>query len=138
MDVIPLSILIDGHEEVAEMQLFDESIECSELVRIIFCYKDITLTSDATDYFGALCSIRSALEKLNIQTICAGSEKMVYPSPMMQRMGTGRKAYRLRMYKPTSLDDVVDIFSPGEQLNCVSVEQQYSYYQKWLTSMLDN
>lgn len=44
--------------------------------------------------FDALVELRRCLERENIQIMCNGAGKNVYPSPMQFSMGNTRKAYK--------------------------------------------
>ena len=50
-------------------------------------------------------------------------------------MGTGRKAYVLRINKQAKVNDVVDIFETTLVEECVSLEKQKEFYNIWLKSL---
>lgn len=74
------------------------------------------------------------LEKYNLQIICNGSARNVYPSAMQFSMGNTRKAYQLYPGKQAAMNDLVDIFDCDENLEFTSVEKQINYFNDWIKS----
>lgn len=89
------------------------------------------------NYFDALALVRQQLEKLELSIKCYGALKNVFPSPMIQSMGEGRKAYRLTMGKQALAEDLVDIFDcpDGNDCDFSTVEDQEEFYMKWISSL---
>ncbi|TKI62029.1 hypothetical protein FC756_19370 [Lysinibacillus mangiferihumi] len=67
--------------------------------------------------------------------MCNGAALNVYPSQMQLSMGPGRLAYKLKFGKPATTEDIVDIFEFEDDLKFVTVEEQFSYYKRWLKSL---
>ena len=88
------------------------------------------------NFFTALQALRKELEKKNIQIVCNGAAKNVYPSPMQMSMGSGRKAYKLSMGQQAKNSEMVDIFDCEEGLDFVNIEEQLKYYTEWLKSVM--
>jgi hypothetical protein len=107
--------------------------EDSELCILSFTYRDLAISVQASDYFEALCQIRLQLEAQQIQLLCYGASKNVYPSGMARDMGQGRRAYKLTMGKQATMADLVDIFATGTDIQPVTVEEQRRFYESWLT-----
>jgi len=58
-----------------------------------------------------------------------------YPSPMIEAMGYGEKAYRLTNGKPALTEDLVCIFDVGSDVTPSTVDQQQNYYETWLETL---
>lgn len=72
---------------------------------------------------------------MNIQIICNGAGKNVYPSGMQVSMGTGRAAYKLFLGQKASIADVVDIFDIDDSLEFVNISEQSDFYNTWVKSV---
>lgn len=88
------------------------------------------------DFFECLCRIREGLEKVQTQLRCYGASENVFPSYMARDMGMGRQAYKLKLGQRATTDDLVDIFSSGEDMLPCSVAQQARFYKQWHTSLI--
>ncbi|GAA4179348.1 hypothetical protein GCM10022252_00720 [Streptosporangium oxazolinicum] len=76
------------------------------------------------DLFECLIEIRKDLESKGILLCCQGARPDVFPSGMARQMGDGRFAYHLRRDRKITSEDMVDIFSPAEPSEVVSIEDQ--------------
>lgn len=81
-------------------------------------------------------NLRKKLEKKDIQIICNGAAKNIYPSTMQLSMGTGRVAYKLFIGERARQSHIVDIFDYDEDLQFVTIEEQHKYYLEWLKSII--
>ncbi|WP_145984762.1 hypothetical protein [Methylobacterium aquaticum] len=95
---------------------------------------DVEAFSDR-GYFRCLVNIREKLEKLNINIECYGSCENVYPSPMIEAMGYGIKAYRLQMGQRATNSNLVCIFDHEPRLKLATVADQELFYKRWLGSI---
>ena len=86
-------------------------------------------------YFRALSGLRARLEPQGWQLLCHGACENVYPSPMLESMGSGEKAYRLTLGVPAKTSDLVSIFASGADMRPTTVRQQEEFYQRWLASL---
>ena len=86
-------------------------------------------------YFRALCSLREELESNGILMNCYGASENVYPSPMIEGMGGGEKAYKLVFGRPARRADLVSIFDCGSDVVPSTVRRQREFYEKWLKSL---
>lgn len=86
-------------------------------------------------YFRALCAIREQLEVEGSLLECFGASKDVYPSPMIESMGYGEKAYKLTLGRAALKSDLVGIFESGEDVAPATVEEQREFYEQWLESL---
>jgi hypothetical protein len=87
------------------------------------------------DLFDALISMRLTLEKIGVQTLCAGARRDVFPSGMSRDMSGGRKAYATRLGAPALRADLLDIFDYSDVDSVGSVEQQKMFHEKWIASL---
>lgn len=107
-------LLLSGTEgETGIFVLFDESDGARAHCRLLCKYRDKAVESTATDFFQALCDVRSLLAKDGLIPFCYGASLNVYPSGMARDMGQGRKACKLAMGRQARREDLVDIFSGG-------------------------
>lgn len=91
--------------------------------------------SSERGYFHAFCDIRNNLEPLGFLPLCFAASEDVYPSPMIESMGSGEKAYRLTPGIQTTMDDLVHIFDTSDDIRPVSVTRQQIFYKKWIESL---
>lgn len=106
----------------------------SEIVELKLETSTKTYRCEAEYNFEALQKLRKKLESDNIQLLCNGSVKNVYPSPMMMSMG-GTRAYVMTMGKHASLDKQVDIFNDEIAEEYATVAVQNDFYEAWINSM---
>ena len=131
MDVYSIAIRLSTTAiDHAELSYDEESEPCI----LSFTHRDQTISVEASDYFEALCQIRLQLEAQQIQLLCYGASKNVYPSGMARDMGQGLRAYKLIMGKHATMADLVDIFATGTDIQPVTVEEQRRFYETWLTN----
>ena len=124
----------NGNQIFTDLFLCDETDDDMLLLELTIENKQYSFKG--YDFFSVLLELRNELEKNNIQIMCNGAAKNVYPSPMQMRMGTGRSAYRLFVGKQAQNIDIVDIFECDENLEFVNVKEQYNYYKQWLNSLM--
>ncbi|MES5482696.1 hypothetical protein QMZ05_08040 [Bradyrhizobium sp. INPA03-11B] len=123
--------LIGGqYEETALFRLFDEGDAC----RLLCEYRHKTIEHTASDFFQALCDIRSLLAENGLIPFCYGASLNVYPSGMARDMGQGLKAYKLAVGRHAKMSDLVEIFGSGPDVNPASVAAQEQFFSNWLAS----
>jgi hypothetical protein len=123
--------LIGGNDdETAIFTLFDEGEHC----RLRCEYRDKAVESTATDFFQALCNVRSLLAKDSLIPFCYGASLDVYPSGMARDMGRGLRAYKLAVGRHAKIDNLVEIFAEGPDVIPASVAAQEEFYHGWLAS----
>ena len=98
-------------------------------------YPNGQIAARATDYFEAMCQIRTQLEAEGWRPVCYGSSRNVYPSSMARDMGLGRKAYKIQLGRPAFSTDLVSIFDVGPDVQPSSVEEQKRFWLQWLGSL---
>ncbi len=116
-------------------RLWEESPDDCDFVQLQLSFDGREIIKIENDFFSAMCEIRKEIEDDGLLIKCFGTAENVYPSPMLQNMGDGRKAYRLTLAIPAKTADIVDIFENGENLNHVTVQKQAGFYEKWLKSL---
>src|SRR5437764_121008 len=70
--------------------------EYGDHVTLTLQYPGGEVTSEASDYFEAMCQIRNRLEADGWRPVCYGSSRNVYPSGMCRGMALGLKAYKMQ------------------------------------------
>jgi len=131
------------------------------LVRLLFCKTEIKTTNlliydeiendedsvileidingkkfggQSDNYFDALKELRKYLEKENIQIMCNGAARNVYPSPMQFSMGNTRNAYKTYLGQQARMSDWIDIFDYEEGLEFVRIDEQFKFNSEWVKS----
>jgi hypothetical protein len=123
--------LVGGSDgERATFEINDVKNRCLLICR----YRDKTISSDATDFFEALVSIRRQLQADGLAPYCYGASLNVFPSGMARDMGQGLKAYKLTLGKHAKSADLVDIFDEGIDVAPADVDAQEQFYRDWLGS----
>ena len=120
-DVIVGSVYLQGDETIAGS------------FRLFCLYQEKPFYGEGIDYFEALQNLRKRLERKDIELLCLGARKDVWPSAMSRDMGKGVKAYVCQIGKPSN--DLVDIFEVDEHMEYSSVEEQVEYHKKWFESL---
>jgi len=80
-------------------------------------------------------NLRTILEPIHLRIACNGARRDVYPSTMAREMGAGKKAYVLKMGRPTSREDLVETFGEAPLETIVSPEVQKAYFEEWKRSV---
>lgn len=117
------------------LKLYEESPDDEDMVLLELWILGDTISYEHENFFQALQSLRQNLEDKHIQVMCNGAALNVYPSQMQLSMGSGRLAYKLKFGRPATTEDIVDIFEFEDGLKFVEVEEQLSYYNRWLKSL---
>lgn len=122
-------------EKKQEKEALLELAEKEYTVEIKLILKDMIIEKEGDNYFETLLDIRKELEILNIQLLCKGCCKNVYPSGMLLSMGEGRKAYTLSLGEQAKMSSLVDIFSPCSLEEFGTIQQQSDYFDLWTNSL---
>lgn len=85
--------------------------------------------------FFALQDLRRKLEPMNVWLNCLGAKKDVYPTPMMESMGSSLEAVRREIGLQTKEKDVVDIFDIDSSKAVATVDEQEAYAREWSESL---
>jgi len=118
-----------------EIEAWEESPDDRDQVLVRLRLPGLMAEAMGDDYFSALVAIRLVLENSAIKLLNYGCSLNVYPSPMSRSMGSGEKAYRLRMGEQAKSADLVSIFESGPDVNPSTVAQQEHFYREWLSSL---
>lgn len=131
-----IKLLINEKELICtNLFLYEELID-DDMVTLEIKIDNQKKSYKSENFFSALFNLRKDLEEKNIQILCNGAAKNIYPSPMQMSMGSGRIAYKLYLGKPARISDVVDIFDYDENLEFVKIDEQAKNYSKWLKSVM--
>ncbi|SFF40144.1 hypothetical protein SAMN04487969_1347 [Paenibacillus algorifonticola] len=123
-------------ETTEELLLYEEAPDDEDMILVKMKINGRIVNIKGENFFSALLALREVLEIENIQIVCNGAAKNVYPSPMQLSMGYGSKAYKLIWGQQAKNADVVDIFDCDEGLEFVGREEQSKYYSDWLRSVM--
>lgn len=131
-----VNVLLDGRSTEAVLTRWDESPENGDEVKLRLRFSDriLEVRSDR-GYFQALVELRRQLEQLHATIECNGASLNIYPSPMIQAMGYGDKAYKLSLGAPAKLADLVNIFELDSDFVASTVVSQQEFYEQWLKSL---
>lgn len=111
------------------------NVEC----RINLKWDDQEIECTTGDFFSCLKQVRKQLAVLGIYPVCYGASRQTIVTGMAVDMGLG-----MRAYKNTELGcwpnrfQVVNIFSTGDDVEPVSVDEQEKYKLEWIQSMRKN
>lgn len=133
----PVEIVFsDGRIVSGEFTLWEEAPdENPDQVRLDLHFAGETVTAVADTFFDALVDIRKVLEGRGLRPKCFGACQDVYPSPMIRSMGSGEKAYRLKLCCQAKTEDLIPIFAFDPEIIPASVGEQEEFYRKWLKSL---
>ncbi len=123
--------VISENEQDGIIQTYENENDVEVALRI----GNIFIVKQADNFFEALVEIRKVLEKKGIKLLCKGCCRNVYPSSMLLGMGSGRKAYLLKMGEQARMSSLVDIFETCQIEEYASVDEQYNYFDKWCDSI---
>lgn len=88
------------------------------------------LKSDDWNFFDSFKAIRKKLVSYKLVPVCYAAHRRLILSGMCMSMSLGRKAYKVSrdgtLMRPTVL-----IFSSGDDIEPVSVEEQQSFQMQW-------
>ncbi|MFC5743573.1 hypothetical protein [Dyella tabacisoli] len=134
--VCEIPILTVEGQWMAVLWRWDEAPENQDEVKLRLEFNERVLEAIAGNgYFRALCELRIKLEVDGLLLACYGASENVYPSPMIESMGCGERAYRLTLGKPALRQDLVSIFDFGSDVVPVTVKDQQRFYELWLKSL---
>ena len=123
--------LIGGEDdEEALFTLYEYASTC----RLSCNYRGKQIEAAATDFFDALCKIRTQLWEERLIPFCYGASLNVYPSGMGRDMGRGLKAYQMTKGKHATIADLVDIFAEGPDVIPATIETQKEFWEEWLAA----
>ena len=136
MDAEEKSVKLNQRGTIMEgtLQVFEDMPNESGKSLIVLSFNEQSYFGDGEELFSALQSLRYKLEKENIQILCNGAVKNIYPSTMSMSMGAGRLAYKMTDGQHAKTSDLVDIFDCNETLEFTDVETQKEYYWRWVKS----
>ena len=117
------------------LRFYENSPNDSEKAFIGLTFDDQNFICESDNLFRALQDLRRKLETVNIQILCNGAAKNVYPSPMLMGMGPCRKAFKLQCGRPAKMSDLIEIFDFDETLEFTDVDTQNAFYSHWVKSL---
>lgn len=113
------------------------SIHKNDRGRLILDFEHDLLEKQQTqssDFFACLCELRLVLEKYGYLILCNGARVDCYPSGMGINMGLGLQVYQLKLGEKANRHDLVKTFNIAEVSQVGTVEEQRTYFEKFLES----
>ena len=128
---VPIKLRSSSGEEIAAVvECRDDGRSCELLLR----FGTNETRSTASDYFEALARVRLQLELQGLIPVSYGASRQVFPSGMARDKGRGLKAYKLALGETASIDDIVEIFATGPDVQPTTVAEQRAFFEAWLDS----
>lgn len=134
IDQISVRLVSQTNGEVEGVFVLGEHVY-GDHITLTLQYPSCEITTQASDYFEALCQIRRQLEPTGRRPVCYGSSRNVWPSGMCRGMGLGIKAYKTQLGRQALRADLVSIFETGADVVPSLVEEQQQFHQEWLQSL---
>src|SRR6478735_3840947 len=107
-----INIVSDG--KIEKCVLLQETLPASESVngncRLVLKMSSREVIAEEHDFFEALISIRREIEPEKILLNIYGASINVWPSGMARQMGSGLRAYKMKMGSSATREDLVSIF----------------------------
>lgn len=126
-----ISCVQKGEEKSSLIELEEKT----DAVEINFYLDAMSIRKEGDNFFETLIELRKELEKMDIQMLCKGCSRNVYPSGMLLSMGAGRKAYTLTLGETAMMSSLVDIFAPCSLEEYGTIEQQKFFFESWISSL---
>lgn len=124
----------DKEKHCINLHFFGEVIEDVVFLRVYGQgFEEINI--QGSDFFECLLEVRKVLEKQGLFILCKGAMINVSSSRMSKQMGRGIKAYVLEIGKQASFKNLINIFDPAKETEVGSINEQRSFYQRWLESL---
>ena len=131
-----ISVIAENGVRDATLLRWEEAPDNANEVKLLLEFDGIHFEAQSErGFFRTLCMIREQVEELGMLVKCYGSSINVYPSPMIESMGCGEKAYRLELGKPALMSDLVVIFDSGVDVEPSKVSSQQEFYKEWINSL---
>ncbi|BCX66922.1 MULTISPECIES: hypothetical protein [Pseudomonas] len=128
MKPFTITIDIEGTIETA-------IIECDRRTSTLTFEMQDGLRKTYTAYDLFVCFGMLRAEHPKIKFLCKGAKLNVHPSRMSSQMSKGLVAYELKLGKSSEEEDVVRIFDYEDENITSNIEEQISFYKKWITSL---
>jgi hypothetical protein len=128
MKDLEISIDNNGTIETATIQCNRRKLE------LTFIMKN-GLTKTYSDYDMYACFGLLRADHPEIKFLCKGAKLNVHPSRMSSQMSTGLVAYELKLGIPSEEEDLVRIFDYEDENLTNNIEEQRTFYKRWLESL---
>lgn len=142
MDEVELVRVMDADKSISQWELSWGYSDEEYTLTVSDPVSNRSWSARRPDVFDAFCEIRRQLEPEGIRICVSGARVDVYPSGMSREMGGGHMAYvyrkpnilrRLLLWIPSVAPyKLVYIFSPAPCDLVVSVDEQESYFDRWM------
>ena len=132
-DADTLNVKIAGPEGVQPSTI---AVTYDLLVSLSFAESDRPAVQFvARDLFECMRLLRQHLEAESMILLCNGARVDAYPSQIARQMGAARRVHLTSLGRPTTREDLVDIFGEAPADKIGSVEEQDAFHKEWLRSL---
>ena len=105
--------------------------------RIILRWLDNEIDCVDWNFFESLKRVREHLAVQNLCLMCYGASRNIVVTGMLINMGLGMKVYKgAQLGEFPRLNQLVNLFASGEDVEPISVEGQEKFQREWATSVL--
>ncbi len=109
---------------------------CSKTeIRLLLRWSEGEASATGWNYFAALCGIRRKLTKFGLMPRCYGACRNLVMSGMCLDMTLGEQGYLAKLGQPARVEDLVNIFASGPEMDLATVEEQSAFNEEWLQSL---
>lgn len=104
--------------------------------RIILRWLDNEIDCVDWNWFESLKRVREHLAVQNLCLMCYGASRNIVVTGMLINMGLGMKVYKgVQLGEFPCLNQLVNLFGSGEDVEPISVEEQEKFQREWAASL---
>lgn len=128
-----VKLLFEKHEiKEIDLYIYDDFEDNPDRISLQIDIEGIKYSGESDNHFEALIELRKGLEMDEIQIMCNGAGKNIYPSPMQFDFGNTRKAYKKYLGQQAKISDLIDIFGYDGGIEFVSIDEQLEFERVWV------
>ena len=128
-----VKLLFEKHEiKEIDLYIYDDFEDDPDRIFLQIDIEGIKYSGESDNHFEALIELRKGLEMDEIQIMCNGAGRNVYPSPMQFDFGNTRKAYKKYLGQQAKISDLIDIFGYDGGIEFVSIDEQLEFERVWV------
>jgi len=128
-----VKLLFEKHEiKEIDLYIYDDFEDAPDRISLQIDIEGIKYSGESDNHFEALIELRKGLEMDEIQIMCNGAGRNIYPSPMQFDFGNTRKAYKKYLGQQAKISDLIDIFGYDGGIEFVSIDEQLEFERVWV------
>ena len=128
-----VKLLFEKHEiKEIDLYIYDDFEDDPDRIFLQIDIEGIKYSGESDNHFEALIELRKGLEMDEIQIMCNGAGRNIYPSPMQFDFGNTRKAYKKYLGQQAKISDLIDIFGYDGGIEFVSIDEQLEFERVWV------